>query len=303
MNFTPFRPVAGRSLIALVGCAVTAGLIACAYDPGGQFPDFQRGAGFNDEVLEVYVKSKFSNIKVTRENRVKTLWFVRDNGEEVVESSLDLDRPHNLLVEYTRFMFLSYVFRPHPEKVLIVGLGGGSMVHFLNHYDRSLKVDVAEIDPQIITIAARNFGVSSGGRVNIMNVDAFAYLKNTEARYDVIYMDAFLKPSNDTDETGVPTRLKTVKFYKDVQKKLNPEGVVVFNLNPHQALAEDIKAIREAFAQTYVFELTQGGLVVVGSTSSAPMSPAAIATAARKLDIRFPGRYSFRRMAEKLKSE
>jgi len=43
-------------------------------------------------------------------------------------------------------MFSSYLFLPRPEHVLIVGLGGGSMVRFLEHHEPDLKIDVVEID-------------------------------------------------------------------------------------------------------------------------------------------------------------
>ena len=35
--------------------------------------------------------------------------------------------------------------------------------------------------------------------MSIFTADAFQYLDTTEARYDVIYMDAYLKPGADTD--------------------------------------------------------------------------------------------------------
>src|SRR5580704_15926755 len=54
--------------------------------------------------LELDQKSEYSRIKVTRFNNTRTLWFVRDNGDEVIESTVDLKNPHDLLVEYTRFM-------------------------------------------------------------------------------------------------------------------------------------------------------------------------------------------------------
>ncbi len=298
MIFTRLANTKGRWLMTVSGCLALAGLLACSFDPDGQFLDQQADAGLT-EITELQVKSKFSNIKVTRNTETRTLWFVRDNGEEVVESSLNLNAPHDLLIDYTRFMFLSYLFQPKPKRVLIVGLGGGSMVHFMNHYDPRYQVDVVEIDPQIITIAANYFGVSSNNRVNIMNLDGFAYLKNTDARYDVIYMDAFLKPSNDTDETGVPIRLKTVKFYKEIQQKLNPDSVVVFNINPHAGIAEDIATIREAFPQVYEFRMRYGS-VVVGSMSPKRMTPAAMTTAARQLENRFPRSLRFQSMAARL---
>ncbi len=250
--------------------------------------------------LELDHTSKYSHVKIYRENNTRTLYFVRDNGDEVVESRVDLDRPDDLLVEYTQFMFLSYLFRPSPERVCIVGLGGGSMVHFLNRHDRQVKVDVVEIDPSIVQIAAQYFGVRSGGNLKIHTADGIAYLKNTDSHYDVIYMDAFLKPSRDTDDTGVPVRMKTVQFYKEVQKKLNPDGIMVFNLNPHPGLEEDVKTIREAFPQVYVFRLEGSGLVVVASTSEQRTGYPALAKSAAQIDRKIRANFRFQNMVRRL---
>lgn len=214
---------------------------------------------------------------------------------------MDIEKPHELLVPYTRFMFTSYLFKPKPEKVLIVGLGGGSMIHFLTHYDPQVKVDVVEIDPAVVKIAEKYFGVKNGGNVNIITKDAFEHLKNTDARYDVIYMDAFLKPSADTDTSGVPLRLKTIQFYKDVQKKLTPTGLVAFNVHPHRQSQEDIKNIRDSFGQTYVFRIPNlAGFVVVGAMEAKRAEVPALRTAAEELERRFKTSYSFRDMVERL---
>jgi spermidine synthase len=250
--------------------------------------------------LELDFTSDYSRIKVTRRGDVRTLWFVRDSGEEVIESVVDLHKPHDLMVEYTRFMFLSYLFAPWPERVLIVGLGGGSMVHFLAHYDPAVKVDAVEIDPAVISIADQYFNVRTGGNVTVLHRDAFDYLSATEKKYDVIFMDAFLKPKDDTDATGAPLRLKTIQFYRDLQKNLTPTGVASFNLNPHPGLDEDLGALRAAFAQIYVFRLSRGGVVVVGSQAARRIGKATLLDNAAVLTERFRTSYSFRKMAEQL---
>jgi spermidine synthase len=260
-----------------------------------QFEGELQGGG-----LELDHTSKFSHVKIYRENNTRTLYFVRDNGDEVIESRVDLDRPDDLLIEYTQFMFLSYLFRPAPERVCIVGLGGGSMVHFLNRHDRHVKIDVVEIDPSIVQIAAQYFRVRSGGNLKIHTADGIAYLKNTESHYDVIYMDAFLKPSRDTDETGVPVRMKTVQFYKEVQKKLNPDGVVVFNLNPHAGLDDDVKTISEAFPQVYTFRLEGSGLVVVASTAEKRIGYQALLRSASQIDGKIRANFRFSSMVRRL---
>lgn len=249
-------------------------------------------------------KSKFSHVIVTRDGDVRTLWFVRDSGEHVIESKVDLGRPDDLLVEYTRFMFLSYVFNPQPKRSLIVGLGGGAMVQFLQAKDPAVKVDVVEIDPKIVSIADRFFGVRTGGNVDIKVADGLAYLKNAEDKYDVIYMDAFLRPSVVTDKVGVPRHLKTEQFYDQVVRaRLNPDGVVVFNLNPHISVLDDIRTIKKVFPNTYVFRLTgYDGFVVVASTSERKWDSIAVSAEATRLDRRFNAPFKFRQMAGRLES-
>ena len=252
--------------------------------------------------LELDQVSNYSHVKVSRDGSVRTLWFVRDSGEHVVESRVDLDHPDDLLVEYTRFMFLSYVFNPQPKRVLIVGLGGGSMVHFLRMHDPNVKVDVVEIDPVIVSVADRYFRVKSGGNVDVKVADGLAYLRDSEAKYDVIYMDAFLRPSGGTDRVGVPLHLKTLEFYGQIKQRLNPDGVVVFNINPHLSVQRDIATIREAFPNTYVFRLTgYDGFVVAASTSEQKWTPTSISAEAARLDHRFKAPFSFRPMAGRLR--
>jgi spermidine synthase len=257
------------------------------------------GAGFGR--LELDVKSDYSHIRVRRTNNIRTMLFVRDNREEVVESVLDLSQPSHLMVPYTRFMFLSYVFQPRQEKVLIVGLGGGSMLRFLKHYDPDVHVDAVEIDPAVVQIAKTHFGLEESEKARIIVADGFEYLEKTPERYDVIYMDAFLKPMETTDSTGVPLRLKTAEFYKQIQTKLTPNGVVVFNINPHPEMREDVKMIESSFPQAYTFRVSSASDMVVVATMSAEREPyASIISKANELDRRFNATFSFRSLAGKL---
>ncbi len=251
--------------------------------------------------IELEVKSDYSRILVRKAGNVRTLLFVRDSGEEAAQSQIDLANPHELRFVYLRYMFLSYAFRPKQEHALIVGLGGGAMIHFLRRYDPGVKIDVVEIDPVVVRIAGEFFGVRGGGNLRVITADAVDYLAETPSRYDVIYLDAFLKPSGDTDRTGVPLRLRTVRFYQSVERKLRPGGLVVFNLNPHAGLQEDIGTIRAAFAQVYVFRLPgHEGAVVVASTARERVPRTTVLERAAELDRRFRASFSFQSMARRL---
>jgi spermidine synthase len=126
-------------------------VLLCAVEVPAQAYD--RDAGF----VEHEVQSAFSHIRIRRNGFVRTMIFVRDNGEEAWESQMNLKSPHVLRFTYLQHMFASYLLQPKQSKVLIVGLGGGSMVHFLQKHDPTVAVDAVEIDPVVVQLAEQSF--------------------------------------------------------------------------------------------------------------------------------------------------
>jgi spermidine synthase len=251
--------------------------------------------------LEYEGRSNYSHIVVRRQGPIRSMLFVRDTGEEVLESQIDLRQPQVLQFEYLRHMFASYLFRDKQQDVLLVGLGGGGMIHFLRHIDPQVHIDAVEIDPEVVQLADRFFNVRTEGNVNVVTADGLKFIAEAKKPYDVIYMDAFLKPSANTDGTGAPLALRTRQFYQQLQSKLKPNGVVVFNLNPHPQLSDDIRAISEAFKQAYVFPLTRfGGAVVVASTAADRIDPKELVRRGRALERRFKSDLSFEQLARRL---
>lgn len=252
--------------------------------------------------LEYDGHSDYSHIRIRRRGPIRSMIFVRDNGQEVLETQMDIRRPAELKFEYLRYLFASYLFQPEPKRVLIVGLGGGSMVHYLQQTDPGVKIDAIEIDPLVVKLAADMFGTKPTENVNIVTADGFKFIAGAEdGSYDVIYMDAFLKPSADTDETGAPLALRTQQFYKQLQQKLKPGGVVAFNLNPHQQLEADLRDLKEAFPQLYVFPMAQfNGVVAIGTTDAKRLEPAELTRRGRALNRRFKSSLDFQSMPRRL---
>jgi spermidine synthase len=280
----------------LVWRSVGVGLLALATVAAGQRSSrAQTIAAGRPEVnfagrLEFEDRSPFSHVCIRRQGSVRSMLFVRDSGDEVLESQVDLRRPHELRFEYLRAMFASYLFRQSQPDVLIVGLGGGGMVHFLRRFDPTVRVDVVEIDPLVVRLADEYFGVRSGGSVNVVTADGLEFIAEANKKYDVIYMDAFLKPSGETDATGVPLELRTREFYQQMQSKLKPGGLVVFNINPHPELTDDVRVIRSAFGRVSLFPLPGNqGVVAVASMDSARLARAELLQRAKALDKRFGG--------------
>jgi spermidine synthase len=243
----------------------------------------------------------FSKVRLQDAGLQRSLFFVRDDGTPMLQTRVNLALPHQLLVPYTQLMFVSYFFQPEPARVLIVGLGGGAMVRYLERRDPRLEILAVDIDPEIVSIADRYFGTRPSERVRLLVADGYEVIRNGADTYDVIYMDAFLRPSDETDQSGNPLRLKETSFYAALRARLSPGGVVVFNLNPQPERDSDVAELRQAFQQLYVFH-SGGDLnwVAVATQEATPRSAVELAELAPSLGPRFEGDLSFSELIEML---
>lgn len=270
---------------ALLAVALLAAAVALAF--WSTSPERTIGRLEHEEV------SAFSRIRIRSDGDVRALTFVRDNGQEVVQSRVNLAAPHTLMSPYARGMFASYLYQPQPRRVLIVGLGGGAMVRFLTHHEPEVRIDAVEIDPVVVRLADEYFGVRTGGNVRVHTADAVAFVESTADRYDLILMDAFLRPSGDTDATGVPAGLKTLAFLGRLKQALAPGGVVAFNVNEHASMADDIAAVAAAFGDAAVYRCPPSDNKVVVATEGGLATDADVRARIEALDARFGGALSF----------
>ena len=239
--------------------------------------EWQRSARQTERNGEIIfeTQSAFGHLRVREKERRRSLLFVGSDGREQLQSQIDLEEPETLQLPYTRGLFVSFLLHPEQEDVLIVGLGGGGMVRFLNGRLPEIAVTAVEIDPEVVAIAETYFGTAPGPKTTILTQDAFVLLADDSRSFDVIYMDAFLRPPDtEADLQEKAQRLKTTEFLREIRDRLNPGGVVAFNLIESDATtSRDLEAIRAVFSPVHLFEVgDSGNLVVVGSTAGDRLS-------------------------------
>lgn len=94
-----------------------------------------------------------------------------------------------------RLAFYSSVL-PAGSEVLVIGLGGGSLISELALLD--FKVDVVDVDPRMRVIAEKYFNMDSPN-INVSIDDGRHYIKTAEKKYDLVIFDLSageLQPSN-----------------------------------------------------------------------------------------------------------
>lgn len=237
------------------------------------------------------VQSGYSHIRVIDYGSRRALHF----DDDVVQTLIDLKEPHRLQHSYARTMMAGLVYPPQTTSVLLIGLGGGAFVRFLNHYFPDLRVDVVEIDPEVVAVARDYFGTSSGPRTRIFVGDGRDYLQRSGERYDVIWLDAHLHPRETTDRTGHPLSLQTQAFYRSLHERLKPGGVAVFNMISGSEEGY-LATICPAFAATDLVRTpARGNAIAVTKPAGAMPDDTALFARARSFDQRDPG-FSFEKI-------
>jgi spermidine synthase len=189
----------------------------------------------------------YHRIRIEEDDEARYMYFDR-----TLQSAMNLREPTALRLIYSRYTSLGFTFRPDAKKMLIIGLGGGSIPKKIQREFPNIEIDAVEIDPEVIKMAKDYFNVKENNNLRLHAQDGRLFLNRTQNQYDIILLDAYF-----TD--AMPFHLTTKQFFELAQKKLTPNGIVVANLisavtGPSGKIARAfVRTQRQIFPQTYVF--------------------------------------------------
>lgn len=213
------------------------------------------GATASDRKLLVERESLYNNIYIYSEPPYVSLSFGH-NGRLYTESIYNTKDDRDLPVIYTRYMTAGLIYPKNVTSVLEIGSGGGRTAWYLHRYLPDVPVTSVELDPVVVELAKKYFGIRDEPNFRLATRDGRLFLRENKERYDVILIDAYRGPF-------VPFHLLTQEFYQAVKAHLNEGGVVVQNIEPSTMLFDSAaKTIQSVFGQVE-FYLAKGNVVTV----------------------------------------
>jgi spermidine synthase len=229
----------------------------------------------------------YHHIIVTEDDSMRTLRFDR-----LRQSALDLNDPDRMVFHYTQYLHLAMPFHENPQRALFIGLGGGSAPRRFHRDYPTLLIDVAELDPEVISIAKRYFLFQESDRLKVQAADGRIFLQKTPHRYDLIVLDAYYADA-------IPFHLATREFLKEVKAKLTPTGIIVSNVIGNVRGADSklfrsiLKTLETEFAQTYVFPVDEvSNIIVIATQGKERLSKQEVIRRSRRLEderqVQFP---------------
>jgi len=109
------------------------------------------------------------------------------------------------------------------EDVLILGFGAGSILAIMQE-ELGLRCHftAVEIDPEVIRLGRAYFDIDRYDRLQLIEADAATFMKENKGSFDLIIVDVYI-------DFEVPESCETTNFVNDLQRGLNPGGMVLFN--------------------------------------------------------------------------
>jgi len=193
-----------------------------------------------------HLETVYNDIFVTKEANLLKLSF-QWKGWRFYQSQTNLADPDDLPMPYSRTMSIAAIFPIDIKRVLVLGLGGGSIPVYLQRFLPDATIDAVELDPGVIDVARKYFGLRETGKFHLIPGDARMFLNRQPEPYDLIFVDTF---------TGsyIPFHLMTKEFYQLVRNRLSPHGVAAFNFLPSKDVFEsNVRTVSLVFEHIDIF--------------------------------------------------
>jgi spermidine synthase len=169
-------------------------------------------------------RSLYRNILVEESKGLRCLKF-NVKSSKTQQSCMLVDDPQRLVFNYTKMLFSSLLLNPNPERILIIGLGGGTMSNALHQIYPKATITNVEIDPAVIKVARNYFTFFENDQITAIAQDGRIFVKRESIKkqqYDWIILDAF-------NGDYIPEHLMTQEFLQEAKNLLSANGVLAAN--------------------------------------------------------------------------
>lgn len=196
--------------LALVGCIVGAGMFLHVNRP--------QDINADGETVLFREDTQYHRITVTEKDNVRSLRFDRSR-----QTAISLEDGYTSVIAYPNYLHLALAANPEAKRVLVLGLGAGAVTKRMWRDYPEMTIDSVEIDPVVVDVAERYFGLPEDERLTVTVNDGRRFIQGTDETYDIIIVDAYYADS-------LPFHLTTSEFFSELKAHLKPGGVVAYNV-------------------------------------------------------------------------
>ncbi|WP_036172165.1 fused MFS/spermidine synthase [Massilia sp. 9096] len=182
-------------------------------------------------------------------------------GTSWVQGAMRLARPDAIELEYVQMMMMWMLFVERPRRIAQLGLGSAALTKFCWQRFPEARVEVAELNPNVIAICHDYFGLPpNDARLDVREMDALDFVMDARRHgtLDVLQVDLY-------DEQARGPVLDTPEFYQACADCLAPGGIMTANVfGDFINYDKNLQAMEQAFdAVVWLPEVHDANIVVI----------------------------------------
>ena len=226
-------------------------------DPHTLFKFSEPAATARNQLFNGLLAGTYKKAFLIEEFEYRSMCFALDG---CTQSEMRIDDPYALVNEYTRKMMGFLAFQPNPKQILIIGLGGGSLVKYCHRHLPTTRITAVEIDPDVLALRSQFLVPPVDDRLAVIQADGadhVARMADRGERINAILVDAY-------DHTGIAPSVVERSFVQNAKEILGTDGVFVMNLVAESAdVQRHIETVRQVFGDAVVVAMQRGGNLVI----------------------------------------
>ncbi len=158
-----------------------------------------------------------------------------------IQSVMRRHDPDALHLAYTRTMMASLLLAPAPRRILLLGLGGGSLAKFCYRYLPRAAITAVEIDSDVIALRDEFRVPADDQRLRVVAGDAVRYIATRSGCAEIILVDT-------CDRNGMVSSLASPDTYLHLRRSLSRNGVAAINAcGSARVVASHVARVRGVF--------------------------------------------------------
>ena len=212
-------------------------------------------------------KSLYRDITVLQTGNRRCLVFNVHRGDRN-QTCININNHDKLVFSYTKMSFAGLLLTPEPKKILIAGLGGGTIPLALTELFPNAIIDIVEVDQAVVNVAKEYFFFEESDNMTVAVNDARVFIKRAGIigeQYDYIVLDAF-------GGDYIPEHLLTQEFLQEVKQLMTERSVLIANtFSTSRFYDHESVTYQRVFNEFFNFKLpTSGNRIIIAQLQPLP---------------------------------
>lgn len=191
-------------------------------------------------VIAVFQSKEEQQVKVWQNEAFN--WLCA--GDDTIHSIISRHSPYRLVSPFHQHMAAVLLLKHQPRSILFLGVGGGDLARFFNHYWPQAQLEGVEINSEVIKAAKIYFSLPLQLQIHHQKAEDFVSAM-PPIQMDIIFVDLF-------SSSQMYKQNNYFEFLSHCFHCLSPQGVMVINLSYSEEILyiENLFQIRQLTKKT-----------------------------------------------------